>query len=361
MKIVTYNVNASVCYPLQHNSARERLARIPAAVRVNRELASADVMLVQELVVGFGKFCADMRCMFPYSTAPVRGSLLGDNIRFWPSGLCVLSKHPITYEIHHVFDGVGYGYERVMAKAVQYARIECDDGGEGVRVLHVFNTHLCAWSGPRARAARREQVKQVLKFIRDMRIPPEETVVLGGDLNIGHGENVDWFDGELDLCPAPASEPLHSYDPITNTTVCLDDPDEYEGFDLVMFVKRSQTRLCEPKLLDYFLTRHGTPLDRCRVRVVQLKALHPFASWVTSHARRRVNDMSDHYPVIMVIDVQRGTPAVRGGRRYHAHSYHRVRTEEWWWWVVVWALLTLVVWSVLVAVVVPRARWRGGR
>jgi len=361
MIIITYNVNASVCYPLQHNSARERLARIPAAVRVNRELASADVMLLQELVVGFDSFCNDMRHMFPYSTSQVSGCMIGDNIKFWTSGLCILSKHPIAYETHHVFDNVGYGYERAMAKAVQYARIEFGGG-----CVHVFNTHLCAWTGQRARTARKKQVKQVIKFIKDLGIPSDEMVVLGGDLNIGHGEHVDWFNGELDLCPSPASEPLYSYDPTTNTTVCLDDPNEYKGFDLAMFVKRGQTRLCEPKLLDYFLTRHGLPPVNCNVRVVQLKAIHPFVAWVTSHARRRVDDLSDHYPVIMDIKVREGLPGarprhVRQHQQHYHHHQHRVKTEEWWWWVVVWALLTLVVWSVLVAVIVPKVRPRSGR
>ena len=127
--------------------------------------------------------CSAQRCGFGYKVVSSPPPLCCG--KFVDAGLLILSRFPIEHSIHINFQHLGCGVERFVANGAQYAKI-CI----GTRALHLVNTHLQSDQVTRVRErdsgtdARQAQIKEVWDLVQQAAVPPEELLLLVGDLNV---------------------------------------------------------------------------------------------------------------------------------------------------------------------------------
>ena len=192
--VVSLNCCLSVCPPLRFNGAFSRADRVADAIYSSIAQQTIDVVCFQELVVRRKAILRQMVHHPHHTRKKIESSLFGKNIRFMHAGLAIASRWPIVEEDAHVFYGATYHAEGFMAKAIQYAKIIAH-GGE--HVIHVFNTHLQAWTTPKACSIRRQQAQQAAQFMArklgmDFSTKNEiqqHKVIIAGDWNVDGNEH----------------------------------------------------------------------------------------------------------------------------------------------------------------------------
>ncbi|MEI7055208.1 sphingomyelin phosphodiesterase [Nocardioides sp. CCNWLW239] len=184
-------------------------------------------------------------------------------------GVTVLSRWPITHRAQYVYAD-GCGADWFANKGFVYARLDVDG-----RPVHVVGTHVqaedpaCFGSGADVRA---EQFAELDGFLDGLAIPPDEPVVITGDLNVVK-ESPEYATmlAALDATsPSFAGHP-YSWDPETNP--------------LASSGGREQ--------LDYVLFRRGHPQPRGWTNTTLTPTSPPWTSGGTTYT-----DYSDHYPVL---------------------------------------------------------------
>lgn len=100
-------------------------------------------------------------------------------------GVAIVSKYPIKEKIQHVFKS-GCGFDNDSNKGFVYTKIE--KNGKNV---HVIGTHTQSedsrCGAGHDRKIRAEQMKEISDFVKKKNIPKDETVYIGGDLNVNKG------------------------------------------------------------------------------------------------------------------------------------------------------------------------------
>jgi endonuclease/exonuclease/phosphatase family metal-dependent hydrolase len=233
--VMTFNCCLAVRPPLRFNGAYERSRRLVDAVYSCVAASELDVICFQELIA-FREFVLNEFTHFKkhtFATKPIYSSLVGNNIRFLHSGLAIVSKWPILEEDAYVFEGQSYNAEAFMAKAVQYCKLLVND----THIVHVFNTHLQAWTNPLATSIRRNQMEQISVFMRKKLAQssatqlPFEPVIFTSDLNVDVYENWDMVEqllAQINAHVVLPSTPQFSFDPTNeNPLVGIDDMTEY--------------------------------------------------------------------------------------------------------------------------------------
>ncbi len=139
------------------------------------ELVGYDVLLLQELFSNWHRkqLLEDLRAEYPYQSRLLgRDRGLGQD-----GGVVVVSKWPIERQFQRLFGEDCAAEDCLAQKGVLYARIN----KEGRRI-HLFATHLQA--GRDQEALRERQLATVKRLIDQMQLPPDEPVLIGGDLNV---------------------------------------------------------------------------------------------------------------------------------------------------------------------------------
>lgn len=299
--IASHNLALSIGPPIVFNGAHARASRVADAFYA--KLKDVDVIFLQELVVHRQQVLSTY-IHHPYHTRKVSSNIFSKKIRFLSSGLAIVSKWPIVKQRSHVFTGETYHAETFMAKSVLYAKISTPVG-----YIHVLNTHINAWTAPKAVIARDSQAQQIGAFLTSLEIPTDEPVFLGGDLNMDiyeHGSIVDHVSklagGFSFYKPA---EVVFSSDPLLNTLVGTDDADEYASRSMINgcyddFVQTGQCLCCPRQLLDMIgiLTTHKLPSD-VTFNVIPVKSRAPFAIHMNLAKIKLITDVSDHFPVVL--------------------------------------------------------------
>ena len=155
-------------------------------------------------------------------------------------GCFIASKWPIhrSEYLDYSDDALG-GQDAVARKGVGYAKITKSHGGHS-KTYHVAGTHMQAsweklehiteWEKLRMRGA-----QEASRFLRALPIPPNEPLIIGGDLNSDKyarpDETKKLMKEIMDAVEPKAvpGSPLYSYDPFHNPLVGLDGEFKEEG------------------------------------------------------------------------------------------------------------------------------------
>ena len=192
-----------------------------------------------------------------------------------------------------------------MAKGAVYAAIKTPNLG----TIHVFNTHLNAWTSPKAAAARLAQCEQLGSFIAAQQIPADEMVFVGGDINVDIWEHPSTIaemskllGGVTFYTPEDVS---FSSDPLTNALVGTDDAAEYATESLKygcydQFMQSGVCPCCPRQLLDLVGTKtsHRSPLSTT-FEVLPTKSRSSFLARIGLYHVKELSDVSDHFPVVL--------------------------------------------------------------
>jgi sphingomyelin phosphodiesterase len=199
--------------------------------------------------------------------------------KFEDGGVAVVSRWPIEQKEQYVFDS-GCGFDATANKGFVYVKVN----KEG-RFYHVINTHTQAEDSMcgigKAAEIRSSQFKTIKKFIEDKNIPSNETIFIGGDLNVNRNNSSEYSTMLTDLeANAPNSYAgwTATWDTVTNG------------------IANYNYRKLSPEYLDYILVakKHAQP------NFWHNQALDvPSPRWrVQSGAETyEYKDYSDHYPV----------------------------------------------------------------
>lgn len=169
--VFTVDVLTSNVYmpPIVAPDSAGRAARLPNALR------GYDIVLLQE-AYSDGARNTLLRGLAP--DYPYQSRVLGRDFGFrQDGGVVIVSRWPIEHEYQLPFGALCRGSDCLADKGVLYARI--DKAG---RRIHVFATHL--QSGAANNTLRERQLRRLRNLIDSMRLPADEPVLVGGDLNV---------------------------------------------------------------------------------------------------------------------------------------------------------------------------------
>lgn len=305
--IVSFNCCLSICPPLRFNGAFPRAARLADALYASIPQEQIDVICFQELVVQYNPILNSL-IHHPHHTQPIASSLFGDNIRILHAGLATATRWPILEEDGHVFTGPSYNAEAFMAKAVQYTKIAVRGGKQ---VLHVFNTHLQAWTTPRACEIREEQTLQMAHFMQkkvsQSAFNNNELALVVGDFNLDDFENREHMDKLMRILQCQflrPSTPQFSFDPSTNPLVGNDDATEYatrskQNGCYEEFLQTGICSCCPRQLIDVVAVHNQSlfHIQNFETNVIPVKSRSDFDIHIDARHRRTVRTVSDHYAI----------------------------------------------------------------
>ncbi|RJQ68797.1 sphingomyelin phosphodiesterase [Pseudonocardiaceae bacterium YIM PH 21723] len=279
-KIASYNVFlfSKTLYP---NWGQDQ--RVDLIVK-DKVVSGQDVVVFQEAFENSSsdRLISKLAGEYPHATPVVGRSTSGwDKTENYSSttpedgGVTILSKWPIETKMQHIYKQ-GCGADYYANKGFAYAKLRSPNGA-----VHVLGTHLQAddtgCTQTSASSVRATQLDEMAQFIRERKIPADETVLLAGDLNIiGGTDEVRTAQARINARP-PTSTIGHqfSYDPESNSIA----KDRDKGG------KRQQ--------LDYIWLLQGGPQNWTN----ETKLIHSPEWSVTSQGTKYTyNDYTDHYP-----------------------------------------------------------------
>ncbi len=312
VNVITINACLAVPPPLRFNGAFARASRFADALYSNiTDPSLIDIICLQEFIVNRKQILKSLH-LHPYHTKIDRASMFGDNIRFLQSGLTIISKWPIVDQKNHIFSGPTYHFEALMAKSVQYAKIQINEG-----FIHVFNTHTQAWANLKAKNIRLNQFKQIGLFVRSLQIPSNEPVIFCGDCNFDfyeHSRMLTEVMSIVDFTMHLPPNPQFSFDPTVNQLVGTDDASEYTTqFDTngcyEEFLETGICNCCPRQLIDGIATSnaHLKPL-KFITSVIQNTVSLPFEIYINISTKRSTRNVSDHFAVLTQFQFPMKTP-----------------------------------------------------
>jgi endonuclease/exonuclease/phosphatase family metal-dependent hydrolase len=250
---------------------------------------------VRQLVV------EQLKNTYPFYTDPAMPSMFGETIRLLPGGLITFSKWPIVLQRYIPFRSCD-GADCMIGKGVVYTRID----KEG-QFINVFNLHLQAWR--HATNTRRAQIHELETFIKVMRIPREEPVLVVGDYNIDmYEQHADITDmcRQIGGTVVPLDRRSHTFtsDPSRNELVGNDDPDAYRTMHVTdgcydTFLETGRCTCCPQELIDHiiYLREHAQPINDPTAMIHIITAEREFLGRFNIFHSKLMKDISDHYPI----------------------------------------------------------------
>lgn len=196
--------------PIVAPDSTERAAQLPKALRGH------DVILLQEAYSDGARKTLLRGLARDY---PYQSRILGRDSGFrQDGGVAIVSRWPIEHEFQLPFGALCGGSDCLADKGVLYARVN-----KAGRRFHIFATHL--QSGSDRGAIRERQLQRLRHLIDTMRLPADEPVLIGGDLNVDRLAGPD--DGGFAMLarilevrhPAPPANDRYrpTFDPARNT------------------------------------------------------------------------------------------------------------------------------------------------
>lgn len=192
-------------------------------------------------------------------------------------GVAIVSKYPIKEKIQHVFKS-GCGFDNDSNKGFVYTKIE--KNGKNV---HVIGTHTQSedsrCGAGHDRKIRAEQMKEISDFVKKKNIPKDETVYIGGDLNVNKGtpEFKDMLKN-LNVNDVLYAGHNSTWDPQSNSIAKYNYPNG------------------KPEHLDYIFTDKDHKQPKQLVNEVVTEKPKPWDVYAFPYYYV-YNDFSDHYPI----------------------------------------------------------------
>jgi phospholipase C len=297
--VMTYNIQ-QLGYSdwMANHFETQRLALIPRAILSHDQ--RPDILIMQEVFTehSFEYLVTAFAHYYPYHTEVVAESCISGN---WTSvagncrqdslkgngGVLILSRWPMKEKHAYVYHGgrVSSTFDFMAQKGAVYARIEVGHG-ERNTLVHVLGTHLQADGG--SHDIRMQQIEEMRLWIDQFNIEKAEAVILGGDFNVSSHDTAKLADllNRTNTALTLPTRDLGSVSPGTN-----------QYLNLISAGKTDKT-------VDYILYRkdHLIPKNRPVLQVINLKSDTPWKGRRVFGADIEMNDLSDHYPTLMVFE-----------------------------------------------------------
>jgi len=338
--LVTFNCCLSVCPPLRYNGAFARANRLADAFYSSIPPETVDVICFQELIVQHHAILKRF-IHHKHHTSPIFSSLFSANIRFVHAGLAIASRWPILEEDAYIFTGSAYNAESFMAKAVQYAKIAIPGGPNNTsRILHIFNTHLQAWTTPEACTIREAQTHQMSLFMQrkvsKAALDNNEIPIVMGDLNLDDYEHrilMEKLFGVLNVQFLRPVTPQFSFDPPKNSLVGNDDASEYATWSkkngcYEEFMTQGVCSCCPRQLIDVIAVHNDSlrQIQHFDTQVIPIKSQSSFEMHVNMSTRKWVDLISDHFAVHSKLKLSTDfptilQPTISSATRHHNKFY----------------------------------------
>ncbi|WP_199152964.1 sphingomyelin phosphodiesterase [Chromobacterium sp. ASV23] len=289
LRLATWNAMLlpQALYP---NYGQMRRVELMAASSVAQR---QDVMVFQELQDNAASehLLALLKPRYPFQTPVIGRTQQGwDATEGWNAlkpedgGVAIVSRWPIVERRQYLFATPGCSWDGQALKGFAYAKINADG-----RIFHVIGTHLqsedsgCANHGDIA--VRQAQLREMANWIQAKHLPPEDTVIVAGDMNTDRNKSAE-YRALLDILQA--DEPRYAGMPYSFDTAG-------NGIALERYGARTGDA---PEYLDYILLLKG----HRQPAVWHNQALDAAApQWTVESAVAKqtfaYTDYSDHYPV----------------------------------------------------------------
>lgn len=213
--LLTYNVFLRAPTFLFRDAHDERVALLAG------QLDGYDAIVLQEAFSDRHRerIVTELADQYPYRTR-----VLGrDGLIRQDGGVVILSRWPIEHEDQRLFGDACAGTDCLAQKGVLYARIE-----KAGRRYHLFGLH--AQADPSRASVRERQLRIVNEFVANQRIPRDQPVLIGGDVNVdlltdAQSDEYSRMIEMLDVAHPPlahGTEELPTWDAATNSM--LDGP-----------------------------------------------------------------------------------------------------------------------------------------
>lgn len=301
LDVLTYNVWLRPSYFIDGQRARVR--------ELARYLQGHDVLVLCETFAkNSSRYLFDtLRQYYPHQTGVLGAPRLfaGEGVRMGNGGVTILSRWPIVARDERSFGRLLKGPDAYADKGVLYACIN-----KGGQVYHLFGSHTQAPPEPAFRAAyklarrdadrayrelRLEQFAVIGRFVRELRIPANEPVVIAGDLNtdkLGAPQEFEQMLERLDAAfPQRVSGRPGTWEPAANPL----STGQLEWLDYVLW-SRSHLQPESSQL--------------------EVRAIRSQNSWRRLPGGREYNDLSDHHAVraVFVFPERRAREAHLGAK-----------------------------------------------
>ncbi|MBI4861586.1 MAG: sphingomyelin phosphodiesterase [Candidatus Riflebacteria bacterium] len=248
--------------------------QVERSAEIARQIHGYDAVILSEAFDNDirKRICRTVNGWYPYRTRVVDQSSDPED-----GGVLILSRWPITKQRQIVFSGAK-GADRFSAKGCVYACIERPGGR-----VHLFGSHTQA--GADHAPTRVRQFTAIARFVGAQRIPADEAVLIGGDLNVDRHNATEFDSMKSDLSaamPYAVRGGPYTYDAVENP-LALDPGREY--LDYVLYSTKHQAPTFSSVETTVFLGAES--------RLIMLSRL-PFIEKRWVHTRH----LSDHYAVV---------------------------------------------------------------
>lgn len=300
LNVLSYNLMLPVRKPIRIYGQEQRSDRVHEAISLLDEEFEVDVVMVNELIPTIYRNTVENRMKekgFPYHSKPIQDKATVDG------GVIVFSKYPIIHQDFELYGSHCAGSDCFAAKGIVYVQVSKDN-----QVFHMFGTHLQAWTDPDSRAARKEQIRIMHRFMSHQSIPKNEAVLLIGDINVDYFLQSDQLKHlmkltELEMPEIEEESHAFTVDPLQNVLVGNDDPSQYRTSDypqgcLSEYLETLVCPCCPEEWIDYvfYSKKHLQPI-KSRIRSIPLK-VEPFKMEIARGQEIQSQDISDHFPVL---------------------------------------------------------------
>ena len=303
----TYNVMSTIPEPIRFQGQNDRMLRIPSCIATMIDsIERLDFIVVQE---SMSSESHDILSTGLYNLGFVHRTeqLVGELSRFQvvQGGLVLFSRFPIVRYETKVFKGVCSREDCLSAKGCLYARVE-----KFGQPFNIFSIHVQSWESETSRNIRRMQFLLFTQFIEAQAVPTSEPLVILGDFNMDIYSQQKQLSSILnvlnaEMLPRHAESHPFTSDPSTNELMGIDDFSSYvspsypSGCESI-YLKTGRCVCCPCEWLDYALNSKShvhINKDVSYMRAIPLKS-DPFSANLTWTHRRKIRDLSDHYPVL---------------------------------------------------------------
>lgn len=299
LHILSFNLMTPVLPPLRNYGQHERASRLHEVIKM---FPTLDVVILNEINPSpieqlVTKQMKDLG--FSYQTQNLTRSMAVNG------GVMIFSKFLITQTEMTTFGDKCVGFDCFAAKGMVYTRIK----KEGF-YFNVLGTHLQAWPSVEAQIIRDGQMKQMNRFIQWLNIPPNEPLIMCGDINMDLYKERDnlnhlLYQMQMELPVIHPESHALTIDPQNNKLVGVDDPSEYWNEDFPNgcvneYFETLKCPCCPDEWLDYtiYSTRHLQP-ESTYMKSVMAK-VQPFQMPLSLQQTITSQDISDHFPLYSV-------------------------------------------------------------
>lgn len=181
--IMTYNVYCRICTFFK-DSQQDRCKLIPESI--NEFSDKIDCIIVQEIFDGDAESTLDKQMAkfgFIHKSKKVAKNIIKNYYFFTrllleDGGIKIYSKLPILKQSSYIFNNKT-GEDKIAGKGVSYIKIQKFN-----TPIHIFGTHLQSGKTKPKIKVKLKQVEEIQKFIKKQKIPKDELIIFGGDLNV---------------------------------------------------------------------------------------------------------------------------------------------------------------------------------